>query len=804
MLLGAHNGGRRRLGFLHAPVSFLLVICMASPARGESVGAMMGNPAFRGVILVIAMLNKAMRDAAENPMDEWRRQNVKHAIGLLPGAIVGLAQQFQAGKFHDKDLPFVQSLLGGFVDVNAPDKYKKFLQNPDKKLIPKVGSGFPVVQPPSGPNGPGSAKAVAYVEGGKAAPGAPPAQAPKETTVAVSASSSKELATLATEGGGAPTGKTQTTRIGYDDSATKITDVNKPTPVTAASDEKPVNDASSTRAPASATVYSTATSSLTVTASALPAAASSQFLADATRDLTTIEARVPQQVNLRSLRDQAASGELSRKLSADDDVFNAKRKRDDSDAKAEGRRSMNADEARAYHTRAKPRYWRYNAFVHLVDVALIDRAAAECGGSCEGGGEGGGGQAGQILMGIAAIIAAIAPMVVASIQANADKAIAKLNADTQIKMTEITSETSKYLANQQKDIALTQSNLAAQISDKNNGAVTQRLDMQLAELRNARDDAAKAEREKRELEMTFQKERIALAKKQADDQLTLAKATLNAQLTQAGLSQGFAATVDSGSRLTSTGTSVASGSGSSLGSSISGGSSSTAKGATTGQGFRESSTTLDPVSSTSTSSTATTAAGTSGTQPSKSTLTVASAVTSGTDSGKATTAKSSILLRSISSTSNTKFDKGFFQGMSSDEDDQGTSSGSFKRRGTARKSRAVMAKYEKLLLPASGSTPDKKAIATAQSSSSDLQNFMESRGVQANDSFARFRDQQASTGEYRGVRSVTAHAPDEKKAGVQAYNDPQGSGGGHSGDSDSGGSSIDLKQLFPHLQEGNP
>ncbi len=152
-------------------------------------------------------------------------------------------------------------------------------------------------------------------------------------------------------------------------------------------------------------------------------------------------------------------------------------------------------------------------------------------------------------MGIAAIIAAISPMVVASIQAKADVKIAEINSETQKTLTTITADTSKYLADQQKDIALTQSGIAQQISSQNNAAVTQRLDMQLAQLSDARNDARKAEAEKRQLDYYYQQQRIQLAQKQANDNLDLAKQTLSAQLTQAGLSQGFSNSTNSGDRL---------------------------------------------------------------------------------------------------------------------------------------------------------------------------------------------------------------------------------------------------------------
>src|SRR5690606_24110899 len=97
-----------------------------------------------------------------------------------------------------------------------------------------------------------------------------------------------------------------------------------------------------------------------------------------------------------------------------------------------------------------------------------------------------------------------------------DKAIAMTNAKAQIEMTNITSNTSKFLSNQQKEIALTQTAVSQQISAQNNSGVTQRLELQLAELRSAREDAAARERERRAIEQQLNDQRIELAQKQAD------------------------------------------------------------------------------------------------------------------------------------------------------------------------------------------------------------------------------------------------------------------------------------------------
>lgn len=151
----------------------------------------------------------------------------------------------------------------------------------------------------------------------------------------------------------------------------------------------------------------------------------------------------------------------------------------------------------------------------------------------------------------AGIISSISGPVIAGIQASADKSIAATNAAATLATTQIQSDTAKYLAETQAEVALYQAETAKEINLINNNGQTERLGMQLAELRAAREDAMASEREKRRIEYEYNQQRIALAWKQADDNYKLAQATLKAQLTQAGLISGFK-TQDSSSGLTVT------------------------------------------------------------------------------------------------------------------------------------------------------------------------------------------------------------------------------------------------------------
>ena len=123
-----------------------IVICLTvfSPPTyaKHSQSEISGNKAVIAAMATIMQINAAMESAAQNPMDQWRRQNVAHAMGLLPLAIQALASEFKQSNLGDSDLPAVQAMLGGFIDTSAPGRFKQFLKTPDKSLIPQLGKGM--------------------------------------------------------------------------------------------------------------------------------------------------------------------------------------------------------------------------------------------------------------------------------------------------------------------------------------------------------------------------------------------------------------------------------------------------------------------------------------------------------------------------------------------------------------------------------------------------------------------------------------------------------------------------------------
>lgn len=493
---------------IHKSVALLLILSQATqPAQAASMSKLMSLSGFTGLVAAIANLNKAMRDAAENPMDQWRRQNVRHAMGMMPLAIRGLAAEFAANKLHDSDLPMVQKMLGGFIEVNAADNYKKFLANPDKRLIPQVGKDFPG-SIGNGKSGQGNSSGLVFNDNvnktGNFASNeqaTPSGMSPKVTEQLINLDSVSAAPT--------PSANRETQTLAFDDSVKKGS----------------VQTADLT----------TGSTERWIPAGSLNNGASPSSLEQANRDLASIES----QVGTAATTGSNPGLEVRKKDKADEDDFFAESK-----PKKKEKKSKRTD----YRLSPKPKYW---TMVPLVKLFLVPEAKAEEGG----------GKAAEFLFGLAAIMAAAAPMVAAAIQADADKTIAKTNADAQITMTKISADTSRKLADQQKEIALQQAQTAQDISEKNQSAVTERLAFQLNELRSARQEASQVEEKKRQYQQELDQQRIQLAQQQADATQKLAATQLRAQLTAAGLSQGFTRSTDSsagGSLNVSRGSGVAS------------------------------------------------------------------------------------------------------------------------------------------------------------------------------------------------------------------------------------------------------
>ena len=419
--------------------TLVMVFTIALPtpsAEAIAKNKLIANPAFAALVLTVARLNQAMRSAAENPQDEFRRKNVRTALQALPPAILGLAAVFKSGRLHNGDLPLVMSMLGGFVDVNAADNYKKFMQAPSAALIPQVGAAMPahLMQVPAETQSAGS------------------------MTIGFDDSRARGVAPKVSD---ATVGKDS-----YVDGGRSLAsiDVTESTPVGALRDNSSMGR---------------------------------QGLSAAAQDLRAVEAR------------QAALPESTRLSPVN------------------------------YRLQPKARNWQFGRLLERAESLLIPDAGAaegECQ-ECEGGG-GGGRDAAAILIGFAGVAAAIIPAVVAGMQADADVKIATTQALTQKYMTDSTNANALQMAQIQQSTAMQTAQMQASVAVQNNQGVTERLQMQLASLESARQQAAAAEQQRLALEQQYNQQRIELAQRQADQNIQLANATLSAQLMQAGLSDG--------------------------------------------------------------------------------------------------------------------------------------------------------------------------------------------------------------------------------------------------------------------------
>lgn len=525
-------------------IAAIVLIALLAPVRASFAGgSTFSNPKYKMLILTVAMLNKAMQDASQNPQDEWRRVNVQRAIGMLPPALIALAGEYQNGNLDGKDFQQAYKVVAAFVDVAAADGYKKFLKKPDRSLIPALPANFPKVDAPSvpggltGPSGSGgSGREHLAIDESRGTQSIAQVESPKNAAL------SNELVNLsAVRPASSSASSSQPAAresLGFDESASRDVPTSR------------VGDAPVSGAASSAT--SSASSAPQASSSWQPGSAA---VREAQRDLSQIEQRVgSSDLTIRPSSDVVrAPSSLRSDVERDEKngkVFDSVGKDGDRDAKDAGKKSRARRPKAGKKTSALEtlRFWA----VRLAEATILPgQAFAESGGGGEGGG---GGEAAQlasaILFGAAEIIKAIAPMVVAKTQAEADKAIARINSDTQKYLTDQTANTSKYLADQQKDIAIFQSNLAASIAADQQKNVNYRLDRQLAELKDARLDAQNVQAQIRNKEWEYNERRLQIAEDQAQKNYELAQEALKAQLTASGLSSGFANSFDSGNQLT--------------------------------------------------------------------------------------------------------------------------------------------------------------------------------------------------------------------------------------------------------------
>jgi len=86
---------------------------LALPVRAsanDSLAYFMTLPGFTNLAFTIALVNRRMREASENPLDRPKRAALHQAMARMPAALLGLAVEFKNGKLHDHHLPLVQGV----------------------------------------------------------------------------------------------------------------------------------------------------------------------------------------------------------------------------------------------------------------------------------------------------------------------------------------------------------------------------------------------------------------------------------------------------------------------------------------------------------------------------------------------------------------------------------------------------------------------------------------------------------------------------------------------------------------------
>jgi hypothetical protein len=489
--------------FLQRRAWLALLVCFAAifPRLGYAEGGKyMSDPGFRILVLQIFRINQAMESAAQNPMDQWRRQNVAHEMGLLPAAIVSLAGSFQQGNLTDSDLAPVEQMLGGFLNQNVGEMYTKFMQHPDRKLIPKVGNNFPM---PVGAGNKRDSQSLMFDD----ATG-------KNSGTASSPLDGQLASPLA---GSSPANKTKDSQsLVFDDGAKKSDD-------------------------------STANGSQDSTSSSSGKSSASQL----DRDLASIESSlVSSNGGLTGGPGPSSGSGNSTSNSAvqpppknEDSLEDSQKLAEDATSKKMGKRNQKA-KRKHYRIKPNPSYWSVVPLFRLSEVLLTPNAHAE------------GQEAAAILFGVAAMIAAAAPVMASMQQANADKQIAAINANAQKAMTDQTSQTTLALSQRQAQISQNQSQTAKDMAASNQQFSQQKLTMQLDSLKQARQDQLQFDQKKQAFDQQIDQQRIQLAQQQAQQTIALNDLQFKTQLTALGLSNGLSKTLGNASVLSTNRASV--------------------------------------------------------------------------------------------------------------------------------------------------------------------------------------------------------------------------------------------------------
>lgn len=459
----------------------------ANPGEGELGGpddpyapdastkkAIMQLPTVKGAVSAIGRLNQAMETAAKNPNDEWRREEVRKAMREVPPAVQALAGTFSANVIGTSSLPFVLSMLGGFVDVNAPKSFDKFLKNPSADLIPQVGRDFPKGD-----------------------------YSKEEVSLVLNEASMRETSTAFKAPVGAPEApSSQDASVTLPKTDTASLDLSIKNP------EGAVSRNLASPAPASSIETREGVSLST------PVEESSSLVRELGSDISQAEKILKE---LEELKEE------------DESFFKSKKTSKKKDQKARKKLGPISSLEKALIFVAENLISR-DAFAEQAGNGPQDG-----GGSATNPQDGSGGGAGQFLFGAAAIIAAISPMIAASTEAQKEQNITQIETQAQIKQAEIQTQTQKEMAQLSAQTSLAQAKAQQDIAVLNNNAQSERLQLNLMAAQQQRSEERQAQAQQLMMQQQMEAQKMALAQAQADETIRLARQNLEAQRLEAAL-----------------------------------------------------------------------------------------------------------------------------------------------------------------------------------------------------------------------------------------------------------------------------
>lgn len=423
---------------------------------------------------IFNQLNAAMANAAVNPMDEWRREQLQKAYSAVPSAVNGVASTFFSNAIGTSSLPMVQQMMGAMIDQGAPNSYDKFLQDPNHQLVPDLGMNSPVED-----RGQGMGYTVAT-----------PPEKSKEITEGQAVfspvkNSSIMESSLVTKA--VPKDTALLDQVSSFFTGPRLGSFNETTEAEKRKVERETKN----------NFFQISNTSSTQTSSE----ESSTIVSVLQQDIQSVENNL--KTASQSQQEELAMEEIASKK------------------KVKQRASRRE---KSFKLR-KPTSWLLQPLFFLGESVFEKEALAQ--GANDQQESGGGG--GQILSRFAQMIAAAAPMVVAGIESGKEQAVARINTEAQITQTKIQADTQMSLAQQSSQASMAQAQMSKDVAQMNNDEQTKRLMINLQAAQQVRDEERTLQAEKDKIQQQLEAQKIALAQKQADDAIRLAEQKLEEQ-----------------------------------------------------------------------------------------------------------------------------------------------------------------------------------------------------------------------------------------------------------------------------------